>query len=74
MCVKHKRSKGLAHEGYTGKRGGGYSLYAIRQIPDHATFREMEHTLGWLDKLGGCCFSLALYNLSNFDQLYLLKY
>ena len=25
---------------------------AIREIPDHATFREKEHTLGWLDKLG----------------------
>ena len=24
---------------------------AIREIPDHATFREKEHTLGWLDKL-----------------------
>ena len=23
----------------------------IREIPDHATFREKENTLGWLDKL-----------------------
>ena len=29
---------------------------SIREIPDHATFREMEHTLDWLDKLWG--FSL----------------
>ena len=31
----------------------------IREIPDHATFREKEHTLGWLDKLG--VFSLWPY-------------
>ena len=42
----------------------------IREIPDHATFREKEDTLGWLDKLGGF-LSLALCNLANFDQLYL---
>ena len=41
---------------------------AIREIPDHATFREKEHTLGWLDKFGGFP-SLALCNLANFDQL-----
>ena len=41
---------------------------SIREIPDHATFREKEHTLGWLDKLG-CFLSLALCNLANFDQL-----
>ena len=40
----------------------------IREIPDHATFREKEHTLGWLDKLEGF-LSLALCNLANFDQL-----
>ena len=40
----------------------------IREIPDHTTFREKEHTLGWLDKLGGF-LSLALCNLANFDQL-----
>ena len=40
----------------------------IREIPDHATFRENEHTHGWLDKLGGF-LSLALCNLTNFDQL-----
>ena len=35
----------------------------IREIPDHATFREKEHSLGWLDKLGGFygifCFFLT---------------
>ena len=43
------------------------------EIPDHATFRprEKEHTLGWLDKLRGF-LSLTLYNLANFDKLYLL--
>ena len=40
----------------------------IREIPDHATFREKEHTLGWLDKLG-VFPSLALCNVANFDQL-----
>ena len=44
------------------------SRNTIREIPDHATFREKEHTLGWLDKLGGF-LSLALCNLANFDQL-----
>ena len=43
-------------------------VFDIREIPDHATFREKEHTLGWLDKLGGFP-SLALCNLANFDQL-----
>ena len=38
----------------------------IREIPD--SFREKEHTLGWLDKLGGF-LSLALCNLANFDHL-----
>ena len=42
--------------------------YSIREIPDHATFREKEHILGCLDKLGGF-LSLALCNLANFDQL-----
>ena len=42
----------------------------IREIPDHATFREREDTLGWLDKLG-FFLSLALCNLAIFDQLYL---
>ena len=45
----------------------------IREIPDHATFREKEHKLGWLDKLGGF-LSLALCNLANFDHLYFTKY
>ena len=35
--------------------------YIIREIPDHATFREKENTLGRLDKLGGF-LSLALCN------------
>ena len=30
----------------------------LREIPDHATFREKEHTPGWLDKLGG----VSLFN------------
>ena len=47
--------------------------HLIREIPDHATFREKEHTLGWLDKLGGF-LSLSLCNLTNFDHLYLAKY
>ena len=46
---------------------------SIREIPDHATFREKENTLGWLDKLG-VFLSLTLCNLANFDQLYLPKY
>ena len=45
----------------------------IREIPDHATFREMEHRLDWLDKLWGF-LSLALCNLVNFDHLYPTKY
>ena len=45
----------------------------LREIPDHATFREKENTLGWLDKLGGF-LSLTLCNLANFDQLCLPKY
>ena len=45
----------------------------IRKIPDHATFRDMEHTLDWLDKLGGFPY-LALCNLANFDNLYPTKY
>ena len=43
-------------------------LTLLREIPDHATFRGKEHTLGWLDKLG-VCLSLALCNLADFDQL-----
>ena len=43
---------------------------SMREIPDHATFREKKDTLGWLDKLG-IFLSLALYNLTNFDQQYL---
>ena len=46
---------------------------AIRENPDHATFREKEHTLGWLDKLG-VSLSLSLCNLANFDDLYLRRY
>ena len=48
-------------------------LYGIREIPDHATFREKENTLGWLDKLV-FSLSLTLCNLATFDQLYLPKY
>ena len=33
----------------------------MREIPDHATFREKEHKLGWLDKLG-VFLSLVLCN------------
>ena len=44
------------------------SVGTIREIPDHATFREKEVTLGWLDKLG-VFLSLALCNLANFDKL-----
>ena len=42
--------------------------HRVRAIPDHATFREKEYTLGWLDKLG-VFPSLALCNLANFNQL-----
>ena len=45
----------------------------IREIPDHATFREKENTQGWLDKLGGFLY-LTLCNLANFDQLCLVGY
>ena len=38
-----------------------FLLIPIREIPDHATFREKENTLGRLDKLGGF-ISLALCN------------
>ena len=38
----------------------GYSSF--REIPNYATFRKNEHTLGWLDQLGGF-LSLSLYNL-----------
>ena len=41
--------------------------FPIREIPDHETFREKEHTLCWLDKLGSF-LSLALRNLANFEQ------
>ena len=51
----------------------GTKPHEIREIPDHATFREKENTLGWLDKLGGF-LSLTLCNLANFDQLCLPKY
>ena len=37
------------------------SNQGIREIPDHATFREKENTLGRLDKLG-VFLSLALCN------------
>ena len=46
----------------------GTDLDVLREIPDHATFREKGHTLGWLDKLV-FFLSLALCNLANFDQL-----
>ena len=36
----------------------------IREIPDHATFREKEHSLGWLDNVG-LFLSLALSNLTS---------
>ena len=48
------------------------SIDNIREIPDHATFREKEDTLGWLDKLGGF-LCLALCNLAIFDQRYLSR-
>ena len=48
-------------------------LQQIREIPDHATFREMEYTLYWLHKLGWFP-SLALCNYANFDHLYPTKY
>ena len=47
---------------------GGIAQATNTEIPDHATFRGKEQTLGWLDKLG-VCLSLALCNLANFDQL-----
>ena len=37
------------------------SSWGIREIPDHATFRETVQTLTWLDKLRGV-LSLALCN------------
>ena len=40
----------------------------IREILDHATFREKEHTLVWLDKLV-FFLSLVLCNLANFEHL-----
>ena len=52
------------------QRNGSLSMGIIREFPDHATFREKENTLGWLDKLG-VFLSLTLCNLANFDQLYL---
>ena len=55
------------------KKAVDESPIAIREIPDHATFREKEYTLGWLDKLGWF-LSLALCNLANFDHLYFTKY
>ena len=48
-------------------------VFPMREIPDHATFREKENTQGWLDKLGGFLY-LTLCNLANFDQLCLTKY
>ena len=62
-------------QGITPKTGGPsfrflvFLEYLVREIPDHATFREKEATLGWLDKLGWF-LSLALCNLTIFDQLY----
>ena len=41
------------------------SCHLIREIPDHATFREKEHTLGWLDKLG----FFSLFGPMQFGQL-----
>ena len=46
---------------------------AIRENPDHATFREKEHTPVFLDKLG-VSLSLSLCNLAKFDDLYLRRY
>ena len=46
---------------------------AIREIPDHATFRVKGANLAWLDKLGDF-LSLALCNLANFDHLWFPKY
>ena len=46
--------------------------FAIREIPDHATFRVKGANLAWLDKLGGC-LSLALCNLAKFDHLWFPK-
>ena len=47
-------------------------ILPIREIPDHATFREKVHLLSWLEKLGGF-LSLALCNQANFDQVWLSK-
>ena len=47
-------------------------MWPIREIPDHATFREKVHVLSWLDKLGGI-LSLALCNWADFDQMQLSK-
>ena len=57
----------------TSRRNKKPLAHSIREIPDHATFREKENTLGWLDKLRGF-LSLTLCNLANFDQLCLPKY
>ena len=48
-----------------------FSLNLIREIPDHATFREKEHTLGWLDKFGG--FSLWPYVIWPTFTIYVLQ-
>ena len=40
---------------------GQHSMGVIRDIPDHATFRETVQTLNWLDKLRGF-LSLAICN------------
>ena len=45
----------------------------IKDIPDHATFREKMHSLGWLDKLGIFLY-FSICNWANFDLLYLSKY
>ena len=47
--------------------------FPIREISDHATFKEKEDTLGWLGK-PRVFLSLALWDLAIFDQLYLPKY
>ena len=46
---------------------------AIRDFPDHATFREKGTKLVWADKLG-VFLSLTLCNKANFDPLQHVKY
>ena len=66
MCIQSKR--------LSARTGNLVSLvHAIRDFPDHATFREKGAKLACADKLG-VFLSLTLCNKANFDPLQRVQY